>query len=203
MIYFLQPFEPKVEAPGPSLKGQKVVILAHQSGETLAEFPDLTDDLPKALGARIAAGVKKVEVVPHSKVKLWAEAHPDFTDPSDAGLDFDADAVVFLEVERFQIENPLSPGLFQGEARVHVKLYKITTPTDERGKPLPGRDKEIIVAHDEYVETAFPRTQGALPISSTVNRSNFRRKFFEIVVEEVSWQFLDHPATEMVQDTNL
>ena len=29
LIYFLQPWEPTISAPGPSLKGKKVVVLTH------------------------------------------------------------------------------------------------------------------------------------------------------------------------------
>ena len=29
LMYFLQPFEPTIPAPGPSLKGKKVVVVAH------------------------------------------------------------------------------------------------------------------------------------------------------------------------------
>ena len=202
LVYFLQPFEPQIDPSGPSLKDQKVVILVHAASGTLGDFPDLEDDLAKSLGRTLEGNVRKIEVVPHSKVKLWADAHPGYTNPADAGLDVDADAVAFFEVEHLQIESPLSPGLFQGESRVHVKLYKLTTPTDARGKEIPGRDKEVIVAHDEYVETAFPRTQGAMPISATVNRSAFKRKFLEVVVAELSWQFVPHASADMIQDTN-
>lgn len=203
LAYFLQPFEPKVEPPGPSLKGKKVVILTHATTGTRGDFPDLEADLAKGLGRALAAEVKKIEVVPHAKVKVWADGHPNYTDPAAAGLDFDADAVVFLEVEGMEIDNPSSPGLFQGLSRIHVKVFELTTPTDEKGKPIPGRDKEILVTYDQVLESTFPRTQGAMPISATVNRTAFRRKFLEVVLSELSWQFIPHANADTIQDTSL
>ncbi|RUL81615.1 hypothetical protein [Tautonia sociabilis] len=202
LAYFLQPFEPRIEPPGPSLKGKKVVILTHATTGTTVDFPDLEEDLAKGLSRAIAAEVKKVEIVPYSRVKMWADAHPNYTDPAEAGLEFDADAVVFLEVEQIEIDNPSSPGLFQGLSRIHVKVFELTSPTDEKGKPIPGRDKEVIVSFDEVIETAFPRTQGAMPISATVNRSAFRRKFMEVVLAELSWQFIPHASGDTIQDTS-
>jgi hypothetical protein len=203
LAYFLQPFEPRVEPPGPSLKGKKVVILTHATTGTQGDFPDLPGDLSKGLGRILAAELKKVEVVPHAKVKVWADGHPNYTDPSAAGVDFDADAVIFLEVEGMEIDNPSSPGLFQGLSRIHVKVFELTTPTDEKGKPIPGRDREVLVTYDEIIETAFPRTQGAMPVSATVNRNTFRRKFLEVVLAELSWQFVPHANADTIQDTRL
>ena len=201
LIYFLQPFEPKIEPPGPSLKGKKVVILTHASLGATGDFPDLEADISKGVARRLEDGVKKLEVVPHSKVKVWADGNPAYTDPSEAGRAFNADAVIFLEIEGFQIESPLSPGLFQGESLIHVKVFDLTTPTDERGDELPGRDKEVIVSFDDPVETAFPRTQGAMPIGGSVVRSAFKKKFMDVVITELSWQFIPHPTGDMIQDT--
>jgi hypothetical protein len=202
LAYFLQPFEPTIDAPGPSLKGKKVVILCHATTGTMSDFPDLEDDLAKGLGRTLAGSVKKIELVPHQKVKVWVDGHPGYTDPSDAGRDFEADCVVFLEVEAIQLEDYRSPGLFQGASRIHVKVFDLIEPTDDKGKPIPGRDREIVVSHDEVVETSFPRTQGAMPVSATVNRSAFRKKFLEIVIAELAWQFIPRASGDMIQDTS-
>lgn len=203
LAYFLQPNESSIDAPGPSLKGKKVVILCHATTGTMADFPDLENELCKGLGRSLGASVKKIQVVPHQKIKIWADSHPGYTDPAEVGVEYEADAVIFLEVESIQLEDSRSPGLFQGSSRIYVKLFDLLDPTDDKGKPIPGRDKEITVAYDEVVETAFPRTQGAMPISATVNRSNFRKKFLEVVVAELAWQFTPRGTGDMIQDTDI
>ena len=47
LFYFLQPFEPTIPAPGPSLKGKKVVVLVHVDPGAGADFSDLTRDLTR------------------------------------------------------------------------------------------------------------------------------------------------------------
>ncbi len=203
LLYFIQPFEPKIPAPGPSLKGQKVVILTHAgSFESYTEFPDLSDKLAKALGKTLEDNVKKIEVVDHAKVKRWIDGHPNYTEPWRAGLAFNADAVLFVEVEQFRVGSQNAPELLQGQSKSHVKLFKLIAPTDSKQKIIPGREKEEVVAHDEYVETTFPRTQSFLPVSASVNRSAFKKRFFEIFVAEIAWQFVPRVSGDMIQDTS-
>src|SRR5947207_2750482 len=38
-MYFLQPFEPTVPAPGPKLEGKKVVVVTHVVSSAAGEFP--------------------------------------------------------------------------------------------------------------------------------------------------------------------
>jgi len=202
LFCFLQPFEPKIPPNGPSLKGKRGVILPRATPNARAVFPGLEDKLATGLARKIKENVRRGEVVPHTKVKGWIDAHPDYLDPSEAGLAFDADAVVFVEVEHFQIESALRPGLFQGQARIYVKLYNLVEPTDSKGQPIEGQPKEVIVAHETTVEPVFPELQGAIPQSATANRSAFRQRFFDIVVSQVSWEFVPRGTGDDIQDTS-
>jgi hypothetical protein len=47
IAYFLQPFEPTIPAPGPSLHDKKVVILCNVTSGAMGEFPALERDLPR------------------------------------------------------------------------------------------------------------------------------------------------------------
>lgn len=200
LLYFLQPFEPTIQPPCASLKGKKVVVLAHAAaGQGATEGIDR--ELALELGKALKKSVKKIEVVPPEKVNLWVEAHPGYTDPSEAARAFDADAVVFLEIEKFSIENPSSPDLFQGESKIHVKVFELALPTDEKGNPIEGQPRETLVIHDEYVDTQFPRVQGSIPQSAQVNRNAFRNRFFDVVVAEVSWNFIEHASGDDIQST--
>src|SRR5690349_20189938 len=62
-FYFLQPFEPTIPPPGPSLKGKKVVVLTHATSGTQAEFPGLERDLAREFVANLRKKVKKITVV--------------------------------------------------------------------------------------------------------------------------------------------
>lgn len=202
LFYFLQPMEPTIKPPCPSFKGKKVVVLAHAVAGNQSDFIAIDRELSEGLVKVLREKVKKIDVVPAERVQTWVDSHPGYTDPAEAGHAFDADVVVFLEVEGFQIESPLSPGLFQGQSKVHVKVYELLIPTDAAGKTMEGQPREVEVIHDEYVESTFPRVQGSIPQSATANRNAFRKKFFDVVVSEISWHFVSHTEGDVIQDTN-
>src|SRR3712207_2559008 len=62
-LYFLQPFEPKIKAPCPSLKGKRVVILAEAASGARTEFVSIDRELARELAKILKANVKKVDVV--------------------------------------------------------------------------------------------------------------------------------------------
>ncbi len=104
LFFFLQPDNPSIEAPGPSLEEKKVVILCNVSANALGDFPSLERDMSREVASNFRKKCKKVTIVDPDKVATWIEAHPQWTDPADAARDFDADIVIFLEVEQFQIQ---------------------------------------------------------------------------------------------------
>ena len=118
LIYFLQPFEPTISAPGPSLKGKKVVVLTHAASGAGTEFQAIDRELAKELVSLFRKNVKKIEVVDPEKVAAWADEHPTWTDPSEVARAFEADIVIFLEIEAFQVQSAQQPrharGQFQG-----------------------------------------------------------------------------------------
>src|SRR5262249_14357400 len=101
LVYFLQPFEPMVPAKGPSLKGKKVVVLTHPADGTQGDVQPLDRDLGRQVSSILREQVKKIEVVDADKVWSWVEGHPNWTDPAEAARAFEADMVIFLEVESF------------------------------------------------------------------------------------------------------
>src|SRR3954452_14856875 len=97
LLYFLQPFDPVVEAPGPELKGKKVVVLTHVSPGAGSEYGDLTRDLSREVCSALRKKVERIQVVDVDKVAGWAEAHPSWTDPSEAAKAFEADIAIMLD----------------------------------------------------------------------------------------------------------
>ena len=115
LIYFLQPWEPTISAPGPSLKGKKVVVLTHAASGAVTEFQAIDRELAKELVSLFRKNVKKIEVVDPEKVAAWADEHPTWTDPSEVARAFEADIVIFLEIEAFQVQSCQQPRHARGQ----------------------------------------------------------------------------------------
>lgn len=199
-IYFLQPFSPTIPAPGPSLKGKKVVVLTHATASTQAEFPGIDRDLARQFVNNIRK-VKKITLIEPEKAATWMDAHPKWTDPSDAARDFEADIVIFLEIEEFQTRAPGDLNVLQGTAKVHIQAFELSHPKNSKGKDITDQPKESIQIYDDYQETIFP-LRGPIPMDSGVGQAAFKNRLLQIVASECSWHFVEHPQEDMVQDVS-
>lgn len=202
IAYFLQPFDPTIEPKGPSLEEKKVVVLCNVSSGALSEFPTLESDIPRELGSILKKKTKKITVVNPEKVLTWVEAHPHWTDPGDAARDFDADIVIFLEVEQFQIQSPGDLNMLHGDSKVHIQVFEMQYPKDSKDKPIKNQPKEAHSIYDEYAETGFPN-RGPLPIDSGNSRSAFKNMFLRIVAKDISWHFVPHAPDDSIQDSRI
>ena len=109
LLYFLQPFDPVVPAPGPSLKGKKVVVLTHVSPGPAPITATSTRDLSREVTTLLRKKIKKITVVDPDKVADWVEAHPSWTDPAEAAKAFEADMAIFLDVIEVRHRGPAKP----------------------------------------------------------------------------------------------
>jgi hypothetical protein len=199
ILYFLQPFEPTIAAPAPSLKGKKVVVLTKAATGTQGDFVNLDRELNREFVRILRTNVKRIEIVDPEKVFAWDQAHPSWTDPAEVAHVFDADAVIFLEIEEFQISSPNSPELFEGKSHIHVQLTELKYPKDTRGHELSDKAKEPEVTHDAYADTTFP-IRGPMPMEAGVSRAGFKSKFLKLVATETSWHFVPHAPGDNIQD---
>ena len=142
------------------------------------------------------------KLVNQDKVWNWVEGHPKWTDPAEAARAFEADMVVFLEVEAFQIQDPHSPGLLEGTARTHIQAIELDYPKNSKGKAIKDQPKESNIAYNEYRDTTFP-TRGPIPEGSTVSRGAFKNKFLQVVATEISWHFVEHSPEDDIQDARI
>jgi hypothetical protein len=201
-LYFLQPFSPTIPAPGPSLENKKVVILCNATSSALADFPAVERDFTREFSACLKKKGKKIFVVDPDKIATWVEAHPRWTDPADAARDFDADIVIFLEIEQFQIQAPGDLNMVHGDSKVHIQAFEMKYPTNSKDKPIKDQPKEANNIYDEYAETSFPN-RGPLPIDTGTSRSAFKNKFMKIVATEASWHFVEHAEDDSIQDSRI
>jgi hypothetical protein len=201
-FYFLQPWEPMIEPPGPSLEGKRVVVLTHAASATQSDFLSLDRDLAREVGTILRKQVKKIDLVNQDKVWSWVEGHPKWTDPAEAARAFEADMVIFLEVEAFQIQDPHSPGLLEGTARTHIQAIELDYPKNSKGRAIKDQPKESNIAYNEYRDTIFP-TRGPIPEGSAVSRGAFKNKFLQVVATEISWHFIEHSPEDDIQDARI
>lgn len=199
LLYFLQPYEPTIPAPGPSLKGKRVVVLTHAAAGTQNDFLAIDRELTREFVSILRKRVKRIDVVDSDKVWEWVEGHPNWTDPSECALAHEADVVIFLELETFEIQNPSSPGLLAGTARTHIQAFELAHPKNSKGKPIADQPKEPHKIYDDYHDTTFP-IRGPIPMETGVSRSAFKNKFLQIVATELSWHFVEHAPGDDIQD---
>jgi hypothetical protein len=203
LAYFLQPGEPTIPPPcQTSFQGKKVVILCHATSGAMGEFSSLERDLSREFAAILRKKVKRITVVEPDKVATWVEAHPKWTDPAEAGRDFTADVVIFLEVEQFQLQSPGDLNLLHGESKVHIQAFEMQYPKNSKDKLLKDQPKEAVSIYDDYGEIDFPN-RGPIPIDSGSSRSKFKNTFLKIVAKEVSWHFVEHAQDDSIQDSRI
>jgi len=200
LIYFLQPFEPTIPPPCKvELKGKKVVIVAHALAGTQSDYQALDRQVAREVGRVFQEKVKKIELVSAEKTWKWIEDHPDWTDPTEVGKAFEADIVIFLEIETFQVGDPSSPDLLEGTAKTHIQAWEYGHPKNSKGKPILDQPKESSSIYDAYKDSVFP-IRGPVPLGAGVSRASFRNKFLQVVSTEIAWHFIPHSPEDDIQD---
>jgi hypothetical protein len=199
ILYFLQPWEPMVAAPGPSLEGKKVVVATHCVSSAMTEFQALDRELTQKVVALLREKVKKIEVVDPDKVWTWVEGHPSWTDPAELAKAFEADVVVYLEVENFQLQHPNDLNVFQGSAKTHIIVHEMVYPKNSKGRLIKDKPKEPKQIYDDYRDTEFP-IRGPIAMDSGVSRGAFKTRFLAVVAAEISWHFVEHKPDDDIQD---
>jgi hypothetical protein len=205
LAYFLQPGEPMVAGPEEThdkLVGKKVVIVCSATAAALGEFPSLERDVTREVAGILRKKIKKISIVDPDKVVTWLEAHPKWSDPSEAAHDFEADAVIFLEIEQFQLQSPGDLNVLHGESKTHIQVFELRYPTNSKGKPITDQRKEAHNIYDQYAESTFPN-RGPIPIDSGSSRGAFKNTFLRIVAKEISWHFVDHAFDEAIQNSRI
>ena len=139
-----------------SFENKKVVVLTQVASNSVSEYSSLDRDITREFTAILRKKAKKVTVVDPDKVMTWIEAHPKWTAPSEIANDFNADIVIFLEVEQFQIQSPGDLNMLHGESKVHIQAFEMQYPKNSKDKPIKDQPKEAVSIYDDYGETHFP-----------------------------------------------
>lgn len=199
LFFFLQPFDPVITAPGPSLKGKKVVVLTHLAAGAGDTYSDLARDLTREFQLALKKNVKSIRIVELDKVTAWMVAHPSWTDPTDAGKDFEADIAIMLDVSTFEAADPKSLELMEGTSNIRLHVYEYGHPKNDKGHEQKNEPKEWTQIYDEQADTTFP-ARGPVPRDSGVSETAFKIKFMKLVANQLSWHFVDHAPEDDIQD---
>lgn len=202
-MFFLQPFDPKIAAPCPpaKMKGKRVVILTTAAPGTMNEYAGIDRDIATELAKTLRKEIKKIDVVDTAKVRDWASSKRSLTDPADAARAFEADIVIFLEIQKFQVQNPIDLAMYQGKSNIRIQVTELSYPKDDRGKEMMDKPKESEVIYEGDRDTEFPVT-GGISVDAGTSKAAFKNRFMKVVNDQVSWHFVDHPPGDNIQDTN-
>jgi hypothetical protein len=194
MAYFLTTgfMEPKEPAGDMKLAASdreiKVAVLAY-AGNKNSDFARIDADLSGLLVRRLQHYCKdnkeKVTFVSPNKVEEYKSAHPSwFLHPAAVGEHFNADKVVFLEIDSISLYEPGSANqLYRGRASISIKLFDRTNPDDFR--------------IDKAYTCEYPATRGPLATDDMPPRQ-FYLAFLEHMAKHLSWHFTAHPMSETV-----
>lgn len=200
LAYFFGDGAPQIPGQAPSMEGKKVVILTTAAPTALADFQSIDRDLNRELTSIFRTGHKKIEIVDSKKVYDWVEAHPTWSDCGDIAKAFEADYVVFFEIQGFSVRDPRSPQMLEGNAEVNFRVTEYAHPKKDNGKPNTAAPKEVNQVFEDAVKTTFPKN-APIAIDTGISPFSFKTKFLKLVANEISWKFLGHnPSDEIAPD---
>ncbi|HEV3203382.1 MAG TPA: hypothetical protein VGY77_03315, partial [Gemmataceae bacterium] len=153
--------EPKEEARGLNLapsdgKESKVVIVAYAGSTTSTDFVDFGRELGGRLMQQLQEHCKenkdKITFVSHGKVQDYLNKHSNwYLDPREVGKHFEADKVVFLEIQGISLyEKGSANQLYRGRATINIKLFDLRNPDD--------------FPKEKMFNCEYPSTKGPIPV---------------------------------------
>ena len=176
-LFLLPP--PKVDAAYAGLEKQKVAVLTFASRSAQFEHAGIDNDLAKGVARELREHVKHIKLVDANEVRQWRDEHSAF-EPTDVGRKFEANRVVYIEVESFTLYEEHTTQLYRGKANVRVQVFDMTKDGD--------------MVWETRVEPEFP---GHRPIPVTdMSRDKFRSLFTKYLTRQIAHNFFDYKAEE-------
>ncbi|MFO0880020.1 MAG: hypothetical protein U0840_21960 [Gemmataceae bacterium] len=195
LTYFVLP-EQRIEAKMKHLasedkeKEPKVVILTWGGLETRSEFIGIDRQLSEMLGVQLRKlaedSKERLAVVPSRKVEEFKNANPSWRgmDLNEIGRRFNADHVIYLEVNSLSLYEPGSANmLMRGRISLNVTLADVKKPDDAH----PQEPFTCIYPGD---------APGAVPADNEAQKMQFRQAFMTHVARKLSQYFSNYPRQE-------
>lgn len=165
---------------------KKVVVIPYADASMRFGFDALDTDLAGLVVTEIANGDDRLEVVPERKVRAWRDQNPQWIESSlqKVGEHFDADYVIFFEVQKFTLNETKNQFLLQATCDITVRVHDV------------AKDTQIF---DQVYHREYPPGR-AVPLSEVVTEEQFRTKFLRTVARELSWYVVPHKFAEEIND---
>jgi hypothetical protein len=162
----------------------KVVILTYSGLETRPEFVrvdrELTNHLREQLKAALAYNKEDVIVANPRRIEEFCNENPN-ADPEEIGNHFDADYVIYLEINELTLyEKGSRNTLYRGQADITVNLIDLKHPDEG---PI---QKEFRCLYPGEVKNAIPRED--------ISLAQFRHDFLAYTGKRLAWYFTSHPT---------
>jgi hypothetical protein len=192
MAYFLmpearEPAKMKSLASADPKKEPRVVILTWNAAlEMRSEFIHADRQISDLLAANLrelAGGYKeKLSIVDSRKVEEYKNNHPNWRsmDLRKVGQQFDADYLIYLEINSLSLYEPGGTHLFRGRAQLTVNLIDVRHP-----------DKQVDTQPFSCVYPPNP-----IPADLDTHPLEFRQAFLTHVAKRVSYYFSCYPKRE-------
>lgn len=200
LAYFFGDGAPQIPGQAPKMDGKKIVVLVTAAPAATTDFQSIDRDINRELVTVFRDRIKKVEIVDTQKVRDWVAAHPTWTDAGEIAKAFEADFVVFFEIQNFSIRDPRSPQMLEGNAEVNFRVTEYAHPTDDKGKPKKDAPKETNQVYEDSYKSTFPRN-APVAVDTGINPLSFKVKFVKLVARELSEYFLGrNPGDDIAPD---
>lgn len=126
LAVLMPPPTKKVPPEYERLTGRRVAVVVWAKPSTLAVFPYARYDTANHVTTRLRNTVAGVQMISASRIEEYLESRPDMViEPAAVGRQFDAEAVVFLELLTYQTRDPKSPQMLQGKITSSVVVYDL------------------------------------------------------------------------------
>lgn len=174
-----------VEPECKELKGKKVAVVCRPVVSLQFRNANVAKDLAKDISILLKQNVPKVQLVSHSKVADWMDENDsEELDYVQIGKAVKADYVVGVDVEQFEVL--LGQTVYQGRAKVSIKLYNCKT-----GEVVFSKQPPQIVYPPNHVISTLSKPE-----------PDFRRDFVAVVANQVGRYFYPHdPHEDIAMDS--
>jgi hypothetical protein len=179
--WMVAPRHPKetIKAEYP-LKAEQLVIVTYAGTEVLFNDPtaplevsqNITNEIMRSLATSVKSVIHPVQVI------RWQESTLEWPNMSlvDIAKTFQADTILYVELERYTMMEDRSANLFRGRVRARIQVAEAAAPRNP--------------VYEAIVETTFPEDQpvGVLSTSERTIRTGTNIFFSRAVVDK----FRDH-----------
>lgn len=167
------------------LKGKRVAVVCRPSAALQYNATTASNDLTKAVSKLLATNVKKIEVIPASKVSAWCDENA-WDEFDEVGRALKAQMVVGIDLDSF--------GLYEGQT-----LYRGTAECNVR---VFDMDKGGSVVYEKRLRRfSFPPNSGIAVADKT--EYEFRHQFVGHLSTQIGILFYPHdPHAQMALDSD-